>query len=57
MNINAINELSMKKNNFRLRESNPQPTTPETTTKEPEKVMNALYIQGMNNVAFKSKVV
>lgn len=54
MNINAINEISMKKNNLKLRESNPQPTTPETITSEPEKVMNALHIQGMNNVAFKA---
>ena len=54
MNINAINEISMKKNNLKLRESNPQPTTPETTESKPEKVMNALHIQGMNNVAFKA---
>lgn len=54
MNINAINEISMKKNNFKLREANPQPTTPETTPAKPEKVMNALHLQGMNNISFQA---
>ena len=39
MNINAINELSLKKNNFKLREGQPQPTVEVPTSNLAEMIV------------------
>ena len=54
MNINAINELSLKKN-LRFGESKPQPApAPETSSTSPESVLEAMHLQSMNNVSFQA---